>query len=294
MASVYVLPAAGGHGAATLKRMGFDGLRVTAFETRRATEMAELIRRQGGEPFVAPALRERPLEENPDVFAFAERLFAGEFEAMILLTGVGTRALRDVIASRYGPERFPEALRRIVIVARGPKPVAALREMNLTPTLTAPEPNTSQEVLGVLAGRPERKFAVQEYGRPNPELLESLRQRGAEVTRVPVYRYDLPENTAPLREAARRIAGGQTDVALFTTATQCEHLFRIATEDRNQDAVLGGLKAMMLASIGPTTTEALLEHDVHPDMEPSHPKMGLLVKEAAEQAAAILARKRAT
>src|ERR1700693_5154414 len=91
---------------ATLKLMPFDGLRVLSFESRRATEIAELIRRQGGAPFVAPSMREAPIENNPEAFAFAERLFRGEFDMMILLTGVGTRALDKVLASRYTPQAF--------------------------------------------------------------------------------------------------------------------------------------------------------------------------------------------
>ena len=71
--------------------MSMAGLRVLSLESRRAAEMAELIRKQGGVPLVAPSMREVPLEDNHEAFRFAERLFAGEFEMAILLTGVGTR-----------------------------------------------------------------------------------------------------------------------------------------------------------------------------------------------------------
>src|SRR4029077_20883564 len=101
---------------ATLKLMPFDGLRVLSFESRRATEIAELIRRQGGDPFVAPSMRETPIENNPEAFDFAELLFRGEFDMMIFLTGVGTRALDKVLAAHYPPETFAEALREITIV----------------------------------------------------------------------------------------------------------------------------------------------------------------------------------
>src|SRR5689334_1713547 len=111
--------------------MPFDGLRVISFESRRSSEIAELIRRQGGDPFVAPSMREAPLESNTEAFEFAERLFRGEFEMMILLTGVGTRALDKVLATRYPPQAFADALRKITVVARGPKPLAALREMQV-------------------------------------------------------------------------------------------------------------------------------------------------------------------
>src|ERR1700738_31516 len=131
--------------------MPFDGLRVISFESRRANAIAELIRRQQGDAFVAPSMREAPLANNAEAFEFAERLFRGEFDLMIFLTGVGTRALQKVLASRYPEEQFAEALRKIAIAARGPKPLAALRELKVPVAVTAPEPNTWRELLAALA-----------------------------------------------------------------------------------------------------------------------------------------------
>ena len=247
--------------------------------------MAELIRKQGGIPSVAPSMREVPLEENAAAFEFAARLQAGEFDMMILLTGVGTRQLQRLLASRYPETAFAEALRRVTVVARGPKPAAVLREMNVAPTILAPEPNTWREVLAITEGRPERQIAVQEYGRPNPELIAGLAERDARVTSVRVYQWDLPADPGPLREAARKLAAAEFDVVLFTTAIQIAHLMRVADEQGiAAAAIIEGLRHAFVASIGPTTTEALEEFGVKPDFEPSHPKMGFLVREAAEQA----------
>jgi uroporphyrinogen-III synthase len=270
--------------------MSFAGLRVVAFESRRATEIAELIRRQGGEPIVAPSMREAPLRKNELVFVFADRLFRGDFDMMILLTGVGTRALNALLVQRYPAEAFAEALRKIAVVARGPKPLAVLREMQIPAAVVVPEPNTWRELLTAIEGRPEKRIAVQEYGRSNTELLVALKERGAEVTPVRVYQWDLPEDTAPLRQAVQRIANGEAHVAVFTTSIQIEHVFRIADE-LGLD-IRPALGRMMIASIGPTTSEALQEFDIHPDMMPSHPKMGFLIKEAAEQSRGILEKKR--
>jgi uroporphyrinogen-III synthase len=272
--------------------MPFDGLRVLAFESRRAVEIGELIRRQGGDPFVAPSMRETTLENNQPAFAFAERLFKGEFDMLIFLTGVGTRALDKVLASRYPTDRFAESLRNITVVARGPKPAAALREMQVPVTIAVPEPNTWRELVAATAGRPERRIAVQEYGRSNPELLAALRKQGAEVTPVRVYQWDLPEDTGPLHEAVRRIVEGQADVAIFTTSIQVTHLFQIASEACLEEPVQDGLRRAAIASIGPSTTETLQEFGLQPDITASHPKMGFLIKETAEQAAHVLDRKR--
>lgn len=259
-------------------------MRVLSLESRRAPEMAALIRKQGGDPFVAPSMREVPVSEDSAALAFATRLVAGEFDMMILLTGVGTRQLSRFVATRYPESAFADALGRLTVVARGPKPAAVLREMGVTPALIAGEPNTWREVLVVTQGRPERRIAVQEYGRPNPELVEGLRARGADVTTVRVYQWDLPEDTGPLREAARKLAAGDFDAVLFTTAVQIAHLARVADDQGIEKEVFDGLRRALVGSIGPTTTEALEEYGVDPDFEPTHPKMGFLVKEAAERA----------
>jgi uroporphyrinogen-III synthase len=261
--------------------MPFDGLRVLSLESRRASEMATLIRKQGGEPFVAPSMREMPLESNPEAFSFAERLFAGEFEMMILLTGVGARYLDRVFSTRYEPGKLAEALRNLTVVVRGPKPAAVMREWQVPIAIQVPEPNTWRELLVATEGRPEHCIAVQEYGKSNPELLAGLRARGLDVSTVRVYEWGLPEDTAPLREAVHRLVDGKIDVALFTTSIQVAHLFRIAAEENLEEPVRAALQKVRIASIGPTTSEELLEYGIKPSMEPSHPKMGLLVNEAA-------------
>jgi uroporphyrinogen-III synthase len=271
--------------------MTFEGRKVLALESRRATEIGELIRRQGGNAVVAPSLRELPVEENEDAFRFAESLFAGAFDMMIFLTGVGTRALNRLLAEHYPEGEFADALRELTVVARGPKPVAALRELNVPVTIAVPEPNTWREVLKATEGRKEQSIAVQEYGTSNPELLDGLRARGAEVTPVHVYNYALPADTRPLKSAVQRLSQGEFQVVLFTTSMQAVHLFRIAREMGVESDVRDALARAMIASIGPTTSETLEEFGLKPDMVPSHPKMGFLVKEAAEQSTAVLSRK---
>jgi uroporphyrinogen-III synthase len=257
--------------------------------------MAALVRKQGADPFVAPSMREVPLAEQPEALAFAAALEAGAIDVLICLTGVGTRALVDAVAPRLPRERLTALLAAIAIVARGPKPVAALRELAIAPTLTVPEPNTWRELLAALdASLPVagKRVAVQEYGVANPELLAGLAARGATVTRVPVYRWALPEDLAPLREAARRVAHGELDVAFFTSATQVGHLAQVAAEVGVGDRLAGGLAHAVVASIGPVCSDALRAAGLRVDFEPSHPKMGPLVTESLRAAPALLAGKR--
>jgi uroporphyrinogen-III synthase len=270
----------------------FDGLRVLALESRRSSEIETLIRTRGGVPFVAPSMREIPLQDNPAAFKFAESLFAGEFDMVIFLTGVGARLLNQVLETRHPPGAFQEALHEVAVVVRGPKPSAVMREWKVPVAVTVPEPNTWRELLAATADRPERRIAVQEFGRTSQQLIEGLQARDAEVTTIPVYQWELPEDTGPLREAVRKLANGEFDVAMFTTSIQITHLLQIAAEEGIEPAVTDALHQLVLASIGPTTSEALREHGFVPDLEPSHPKMGFLVTEAAERARAILQSKR--
>jgi uroporphyrinogen-III synthase len=282
----------------------FQGLRVLSLESRRAREIGALIETYGGRADVAPALREVPLADNPDALAFADGLLRGNFDIVILLTGVGTRALLDVVEQKHARDAFIGALARVKVVARGPKPLAVLREWNVPVWVAAPEPNTWREVLqaidretgavGAELARPDQKtlagqrIAVQEYGAANPDLLQGLEDRGAIVTRVPVYRWALPEDIGPLKGAARAVAGGDIDLAIFTTATQVVHLLQVAAGMGIERDVRQGLARMVVASIGPTTSEELRQQGIQVDMEASHPKMGFLVREAAERSAELV------
>ena len=258
--------------------MSFGSRQVLAFESRRAKEIAELIRINGGEPFVAPAVVEVPIEDQAEAFAFGERLYAGDFQMMILLTGVGTRYLQQVL----GPQ-FVDALRRLTIVARGPKPAAVLREWQVPVTIAVPEPNTWREVLQAVEGRSEKSVALQEYGRSNPELIEGLQRQGRTVTRIAVYLWRMPENRTALEQALAGVLASRFDAVLFTTGVQIEHFLEFAASQGQREAALSRLQQMFVGSIGPTCSETLRSCGVVPSMEPSHPKMGLLVREAALQ-----------
>lgn len=275
---------------------GFDGLRVLSLESRRANEMAKLIRTYGGEPFMVPAMREVPLESNRQALEFVKGLIEGKFDLFVCLTGVGIRALLEIADKAGKREEFLAALRKVKVAARGSKSVAALKELNVSVTVAAPEPNTWHEVVAAMDAElgellPTLRAAVQEYGVPNPELLEALTRRCLEVVRVPVYQWALPEDIQPLREAVLGLMNGSVDVVLFTTAAQVVHLFKVASEMNSVEELRTGLRSLVVASIGPTTTEELSQHGITPDVQPVHPKMGFLVNEAAQQSLGLVEKK---
>jgi len=217
---------------------------------------------------------------------FGARLIDGQVDILILMTGIGTTILFEILRSRHPMPSIMAGLKLTAIVARGPKPVAALKTLAITPTLTVPEPNTWVEVVSTLDEyRPVKglRVAVQEYGMSNPELLEALKQRGAEVFPVPIYRWALPENTSPLKQVLGEIIAGHMQVMLVTNAAQIDHVIEILGQEGTTAQFKEACSKMVVASIGPTASERLRHYDLPIDFEPSHPKMGVLVKECSEQ-----------
>jgi uroporphyrinogen-III synthase len=272
-----------------------QGFKVVSFESRRAKEMVELIRRYGGEPMVVPSMREVSLTENPAALDLLPQLENGQVDLLIFMTGIGLKTLNEVLLTRYSQERITAALRKVGIIARGPKPISALKEFGLQASMTVPEPNTWREVISTLDSTFDvrgKRIAIQEYGIPNRELVYELEARGATVVTIPIYRWALPEDLAPLRQAIGKILRADVDVALFTNGAQADHLFKVAGYDNAAEPLRLALKRLVVGSVGPVCTQVLEEFGITPDIEPAHPKMGSLIAVVAESASRLLAAKR--
>jgi uroporphyrinogen-III synthase len=273
--------------------MSFAGLRVLSLESRRAKEIETQIRRLNGDAFVAPSVQERALVDHSDALRFVDDLESGKFDLVICMTGAGLAFLREVTSAHMPAERLPAALRRVTIVCRGPKPVPVLRAMDVPVHVIVPEPNTWKEIVEAVASRAERRIAVQEYGRPNLEMNRALEKLGAHVTPIAIYRWELPDDIAPLEEAARRLAAGAFDVVLFTSSVQLDHLFEVSRTLGIEKEVTDTLRDQVaIASVGPVMTATLESYGLPVDIIPNHPKMGALVKAAAESAMTVLLAKR--
>lgn len=260
---------------------------VCTFESRRAEEMCSLISRQGCLPLSAPSMREIPIEHNPEAIEIIQGFLAQKFDAIILLTGVGTEALFDVARSQGLYDELIHELTKTPIIVRGPKPAAVLSKVGLKYVVRAPEPNTWRELLTAIDDAKfelnGKRVVVQEYGLPNTRLYNELQNRGVTVTACPVYRWALPENTEPLESAIRQTADGKVDAVLFTSANQVSSVLtvaeRIGVLDHFRAATSG---RTLVVSIGPTCSEALIDNgfDVHAEASP--PKMGQLARAAAD------------
>ena len=258
-------------------------IRVCSFESRRGTEMKSLIERNGGVAVIAPSMREIPLDDNPEAFAFAQELLDGKIHVVLFMTGVGATALLTVLETRYARADLFAALDKTIVVVRGPKPTAVLRGWGVRIDHRAAEPNTWREVLDLFeAGIPlqDRRVAVQEYGLPSVELYREFESRGATVLAVPVYRWALPEDLEPLKSAIQQTIAGDLDALMFTSAQQLTNVLSVADQMGLRAQWLEAAnRCRVIASIGPTASETIKSSGLRVDLEATHPNMGTLVKE---------------
>lgn len=269
---------------------------LLSFESRRAKEMAALIERAGARATVVATMREVPLSHHREVVTFVHEVIAGRIDFALFMTGVGTEFLFDLVDRQEQLAEFTRALEPVTVVVRGPKPAAVLHKRGVRVDLKAPEPNTSHELLAVIQERgiTGKTIAIQEYGKPNDDLNSELERLGAHVMSVPVYRWELPEDIEPMRMAIDQAISGNFEAFLFTSAQQIENLRQVATRMNQWEAFWEAVGKGLVASIGPTCSEALRSVGLTPDVEASPPKMGPLVRMVLERLAAISDRKRDT
>ena len=275
--------------------VSFDGLSVFGFESRRREDLVRLVERRGGRAHVVPSMQEVTLEDHQPAVDAANRIITGEIDVVVFLTGVGIEHFFKLVERHVDRGRLIDALSDAITVVRGPKPTAVLKKLGITPNYRAAEPNTWRELLDVVDENltiANHTLGLFEYGVTNPNLIAGLEARGGRVQRVSVYRWQLPDDTAPLAGAISAIARGEADVAMFTSSPQVRHLFGLAEDLGVSDSLRSGLRSTVIASVGPTTSDTLRQHDLPVDIEPEHPKMGSLVEEAARRASRLVTRKR--
>ena len=255
------------------------GKTVAILESRSGAQLAELVRRRGGTPMLAPALAEVPDMDSAFIADFVAGLESRPAKVAIFQTGVGTRALFEATDTLGLTGKLLSLLDAMTVVARGPKPTAALRSRGVHIDLSAADPFTTVEVLAALRGVPIEggRVVVQRYGATNEKLEEGLHAREAIVVEVPTYRWALPADTAPMVALMDALDGGRVDAAVFTSASQAYNLFALAETLGRKVSLTSRLNATLVASVGPVCTAALADFGIRVGVEPRPPKMGPLV-----------------
>jgi uroporphyrinogen-III synthase len=228
---------------------------------------------------LAPALAEVPDLDHTRIARLLGELESHPPKAAIFQTGVGTQALFTATDSLGMTPKLLGLLASCVVVARGPKPTAALRSREVRIDRSAKEPYTTVEVLESLEDLSFRGecVVVQRYGETNVELGKALQAKGAEVVEIPTYRWALPENTGPLVGLIGALERAEVDATVFTSASQAHNLFALAQKLGRQGPLAANLNRTLVASIGPVCSTALREHGVKITLEAKPPKLGPLV-----------------
>jgi uroporphyrinogen-III synthase len=259
-------------------------LTVAILEHRFTKEFSSLLERFGASVYACPLLEEKPVENRQELEDFVRQVTSGSLDAMIFLTGVGARFLVSASESAGLKDQFLEALNRLTVVVRGPKPVAALRQLGVHIDVIPDNP-TTEGVIEALRGQDfqGRRVGVQLYGTPNPQLVSSLESGGAKVTAVQVYAYGAASDTSSVNALISKIVNNEVHVIAFTSAPQVRMLFDFARQfGRSEDVKEKLRNSVVIASVGEVTSRALTEENLIPRIVPKQPKMGALAQAIAE------------
>jgi uroporphyrinogen-III synthase len=259
--------------------------RVALLEARMSSELAALVTRQGGEPLCAPAVREATLDAGAAVATLLNRLSAGEIAVIFFLTGVGVKALMREAEGLHRSQELLEALRKMITVARGPKPSAVLKQLQVPISLSIREPYTTVEILAALDSLDlqGKGVALLHYGERNAPLAEALLSRGAWLEEICLYEWQLPLDLEPLKGLIKEVISGRVDAVAFTSQIQARHLFQIADELGKTEALREALNTRtVVAAVGPTCAAAIESFGVSPQIVPTPPKMGQMIHALAE------------
>ncbi len=260
--------------------------RIALLEARMSSEMADLIRRYGGQPYSVPSVREVPVESSrKEVANFIDNLSQHTIDIVVFFTGVGVTALFREAEALARTQELTAGLQAVKIVCRGPKPSAIVRKYGLPIHISAVEPYTTTDLLAALntLDLTGKSVMVLHYGERNLQVTEKLAARGAYVAELCLYEWFLPEDTTPLKALIASLESGDIAAVVFTSQIQVRNLFQIADELGQHHELQEALnKRTIVASIGPTCTAVLQDYRVSPHVIPEHPKMGHLVKALAE------------
>ena len=255
-----------------------EGRLVALLESRMSDEIAAMVRRLGGEPVSAPAVREVPRLE--EVAAHVMQLAAGDYQVAIFLTGVGAAALfRE--AENLG--QLPAALRALetmTVACRGPKPLTVMKRFGVAVQVLTAKPHTSHELLTALEAVELRNVSalLVHYGERNVDTANVLRARGAQLDEACPYEWTLPDDPQILAALIRDTLERRLDAMLFTSQIQCRHLFQVAGEMRLAHELAASMnRDVIIGAVGPVCAGALKQFHVTADVIPASPNMASLI-----------------
>jgi len=242
---------------------------IALAEGRQLEELAQLLEKEGAVALRYPMISILDAPDPAPVIAWLRDLIANKFAYVILMTGEALRRLLG-FADREGIRQdVISALSGTRTITRGPKPVRALKEIGLNPTLIASTP-TTDGVIATLKNELLRgqTVGVTLYGEPNPALVQFLEQAGATAQTVLPYVYAPASDGDKVIDLIRRMEKGGIDVIIFTSSPQVDRLYQVAAENGLEKELRQGLTQTRIAAVGPVVAENLREKGAKVDICP--------------------------
>lgn len=246
-----------------------SGLTILIPESRELDLFASMLAAEGAIPARCPLVRITDLDDTAQASRWIDQVIAEPPDYMIFLTGDGVRKLVELAGDRQ--DALIAVFGQARIVTRGPKPVRALREIGLVPSLTAPEP-TSQGILAALTTQDlaGHRVGVQLYpGDGTRALVAGLTARGTDLLPVTPYRYASETETTTVADTIRALAAGRFGLVAFTSSAQLDRLFSVAQETGLTSQLTLGLSRTPIAAVGPVMEKALIERGLHSVVTPA-------------------------
>ena len=273
--------------AADLTATVFDeypltGCVVAVTADRRRDDLASLLRRRGAKVIETPTLRLVPLDDDAALRKATGDCLASPLDYAVATTGSGWRGWMSAAESWGLGEELSRALGRATLVSRGPKATGALRAAGLRESYSAPSESCDELLVYLLdQGVVGKRIAVQQYGVENPaedtRFVTALRDAGAIVVDIPVYRWGPPSDRAAVRRLVDAIVRREVHAVSFTSAPGVTALLEAAAVTGALDQLLVALRTDVTAvCVGPVCARPLEALDVRA-VWPDRARLGAMV-----------------
>ena len=283
--------------------MSLSGLVVAVTGSRRASELARIIRSFGGVPYVAPTIGiEVNQQINKEAEQFIYKILKEKVDYAVFMTGPGVYSLISTARNLGLENELVESLQKVTVVARSLKPKEALAMHGINSNLV-PKDNTSAGIAQLLKGfglAGKRVFIVW-HGSYSLELKTQLETEGAYVLDSSTYTYstDLKENGSQILDSMgykyippeetkvlkliEDLSNANIDAITFTSPPAARELFKTADQHGLTESLRASLTTnVIVVAIGPSTQKALEENDVNVDVMPSIYKIGSMIKSLSD------------
>ena len=279
--------------------MSLAGLTIAVTGSRRAQELARLITRFGGKPYLAATVGIEESQDIPkEVEGFMNKISEETIDYVIFMTGPGVYSLMSTARNLGIDKMLIKALRHVTIVARSLKPKIALANYGVK-TDIMPEENTAEGIVKLLlscniAGK---KVVVLWHGSYSSIIKERLCSADAEVFEFSTYQYSvelkesgakilkdmgfvyIPPDEEKVVKLIEDTCKGVIHAITFTSPPSARYLFRIAESHGMKESLQLSLnKNVIVVSVGPSTRKVIEENGVQVDVMPQVYKMGAMVK----------------